>query len=691
MTIDLFIVLSVWTGAAAYAALSVFFVIGWIRRTTGRAALAASLISTAWFTTLGYLGPRPIVGLLEVTAYTAWMFLLARTLGVGLDHLKDPVYRSQVMLAGVGVALYAASLVCFLASPWMWVPAMIEDAPPLAAFLRLGTCLLGLVLIEQVFRNTRRDARWNLKFLTTGLGVLFGYGFVLHADAALFRATSLTLYAPHGFVAAAATPFIAIASARSGDKRLSFNLSRQFVFRSGILIAAGLYLLAMGTAGYYVRVFGGEWGSVMQTLVIVAGLMGLVVLATSTEARSWLRVRLLRNLYEYKYDYREEWLRVTRELTVAHPDESLAQRAIHALTDLVHSSTGRYYRLSEQGVLLPLAEIRSARTLPLSPRTSASLAAFSIANNWIIDLDEYRGQRLAYPGLDLEADIDLFRGDRFIVPLPVQDELFGIIVLGRPVIDMELSWEDYELLRMIARQAAGFLALQHADVVLSESAQFRAMDQLSAFVVHDLKTISAQLSLLLKNATRHKTNPAFIDDMLKTTENSVGRMNRLLAQLRERRERDATSHCDLTDVARSAIEVRSEQRPVPLLDLACEDIEVAADREQLINVVCHIIQNAQEATPEDGNITLAVQRDAAWATVTVKDTGAGMSQEFLDRELFTPFATTKGVAGIGIGAYQSREFLRSIGGDLTARSELGKGSEFILRIPIPAPRAERAA
>ena len=61
---------------------------------------------------------------------------------------------------------------------------------------------------------------------------------------------------------------------------MNVNLSRRFVFRTGTLLLAGGYLLIMGTAGYYVRFFGGEWGEVFQVFLVSAGLIGLAVVAS---------------------------------------------------------------------------------------------------------------------------------------------------------------------------------------------------------------------------------------------------------------------------------------------------------------------------------------------------------------------------------------------------------------------------
>ncbi len=686
MRLENFAQLSTWIGALAYLGLGGFFIYGWIRRLSGRVALIAAFVTVTWFVSLGTMGERPIVGILELSAHASWMLLIARVLGVSTEHLFDPAYRTQTLLAAIAGLCYFASATMLLVAPTDWsdVP---EQSAPIAAHLQLGLALLGLIMLEQMFRNTRRDYRWNLKYLSIGLGVLFGYAFVLYADQVLFRTVSPTLSAAYGIVAAAAVPFIAIASLRSGDQRLNFNISRQFVFRSGVLIMAGLYLLAMGAAGYYVRFFGGEWGEVFQVLILAGGLIGLAVLATSSTVRNRVRVALLRNFFEYKYDYREEWLNVTRELTAPNPDDTLGQRAIHALGDLVHATSGRYFALTDADVFVPRANVRAADVEPISPRGSASLVRFWRDHDWIVDLDELRRDPSRYPGLDLQSDQAALATERFIVPLIVESAVTGAIVLGQPQVPIALIWEDYDILKVTARQAAAFLALKEADDELAAAEQFRAMDQISAFVIHDLKTITAQLGLLVRNAERHRNNPDFVADMVTTCDHAVARMNKLLEQLRSHAAGavETTESLDFGDLVREAVEQHMDREPRPNLKLDCDGTRVAARRERLVSVIGHIIENAQQASLPSGHVDVTASVDRDWATVSVRDDGCGMSAEFIEHKLFAPFQSTKGLAGIGIGAYQSRAYLRSIGGDLSVRSSLGTGSEFTVRLPRVAP------
>jgi putative PEP-CTERM system histidine kinase len=544
-----------------------------------------------------------------------------------------------------------------------------------------------MVFVEQVARNTRRDFMWGLKFMTLGLGTLFGYSFILHADTVLFSAVSAVLFIPQGFVFSLAVPMIAIASLRNPVNRLNFSVSREFAFRSGVLVLTGSYLIITGAAGFYVRLFGGEWGDVFFVLVLVVGILGLLILALSTRVQGALRIALKRNLYEYKYDYREEWLRVSAELTGPGREDSLEERAIHAVGELVQSTSGAVFRVTDQDVLVPTGQINAAWATPLSSSTTLELRRFFLrGEERIVDLDVYRDDPASFAGLDLAHDDAALASARFLVPLRVGDQLFGMLALGQPSVATTLDWEDRDTLKVIARQAAGFLALKNADAMLSASEQFRVRQELSAFVVHDLKTVSGQLTLMLRNAKRHRDNPAFLDDLLNTVENAVGRMDHLLAQLRDPGKTDVPlAETDVLGIIRSIIQERSSQLPIPtLLAETFTDAQgcvALVDPAPLRSAINHLVQNAQDATADDGQIELSVTTRDRWIHIEITDNGEGMTEAFLRERLFSPFNTSKGVAGVGIGAYQAREVIRSFGGDLSVSSRRGRGSTFTIRLP----------
>jgi signal transduction histidine kinase len=95
-----------------------------------------------------------------------------------------------------------------------------------------------------------------------------------------------------------------------------------------------------------------------------------------------------------------------------------------------------------------------------------------------------------------------------------------------------------------------------------------------------------------------------------------------------------------------------------------------------------VVRNAQDATPDDGMVIVRLFKHHEQAVIEVQDNGAGMEEAFLRERLFKPFETTKGGSGMGIGAYETRDYIRGLGGDVEVMSRVNDGTTFRMRIPI---------
>jgi putative PEP-CTERM system histidine kinase len=295
---------------------------------------------------------------------------------------------------------------------------------------------------------------------------------------------------------------------------------------------------------------------------------------------------------------------------------------------------------------------------------------------------------------------------RLVVPLTHGEELIGFAVLADPPPPFKPNYEDRDLLKTVGRHVAVHLAQYEADRRLSESRQFEAYHRLTAFVMHDLKNLAAQLALIVSNAEKHKRNPEFVDDSIATIANSTERMQRLIAQLQRREVQSLARRVSLVEIAQVAAERCAVRKPVPVCRAMVGDVWVEADPERLTMIVEHVIRNAQDASSESGTVSVGVTVDGGagddevvpigdtsrlrvpMATLTVTDRGAGMTREFVQERLFKPFDSTKGSKGMGIGAYQVREYVQSLGGRVDVASDEGQGTRFTLRLPLttePAP------
>ena len=317
------------------------------------------------------------------------------------------------------------------------------------------------------------------------------------------------------------------------------------------------------------------------------------------------------------------------------------------------------------------------------------LAHFLQEREWVIDLVHWRRDPARYDNLSLPNWLASQTRAWLVVPLMQENQMLGFVVLMGSQPLGKLTWEDTDLLKTVGRQVASYLAQHQAAQALAQARQFDAYHRLTAFIMHDLKNLIAQQSLVVQNAARHKNNPAFIEDVIRTVDNSVTRMNQLLDQLQRGESQARPRRTALRDILAELIGKQGSLQPVPNLQVLDDDIDVLADPQGLAAVLGHVVRNAQEATARDGHVQVRLRREGASAIVEIEDNGAGMEPAFVSERLFRPFDSTKGSKGMGIGAYQVREFVRAAGGDVHVRSTLGKGTTF--RIALPALTREQGS
>jgi putative PEP-CTERM system histidine kinase len=631
-------------------------------------------------------------GVALVDSLSHWSDRLPTWVGPSLDLLRFALWFAFLLMLlppsrrGGGLDwVRPASAVGVLVQLALILVAESQSPGSLArpqAFASLGLAVLGLVLVEQMLRNATADARWNAKPFCLGLGGIFVFDLFIGSQAALFQRFDGDAVSVRSLVHAAAVPLLYVASRRHGDWLGKLHVSRAAVFHSAALLLVGAYLLMVAGVGYYVRYTGGQWGRALSVALVFVALVALALLVASGSMRSRLRVYISKNFFSYRYDYREEWLRFTQLLSSSAEPQHTAETVVRALANLVESPSGMLWlqRSAEADF------VQAARwNLPAQPGSEArdgALATFWRERAWIIDVDEWRERRDAYPGLELLPDW-LVEESRcwLIVPLLVREALIGFVVLGKPRVVVELNWEVRDLLRTAASQASGYLAQAQATEALLEARKFDAFNRMSAFVVHDLKNIVTQLSLMMKNAKRLRDNPEFQQDMLDTVENSLEKMRQLMLQLREGdKPHGLASGVDLEQIAKRLAGAAASKGRALELDLQ-PGVSTRGHAERVERVLGHIVQNAFDATPASGHVGLALDAQGSQARVRVTDTGCGMSEDFIQNRLFKPFQTTK-ASGMGIGAHESYQYVQELGGKISVQSELNRGTTVTLLLPL---------
>lgn len=679
-TIQLWLV-SNGVGALAFIGLTLYLLPALRSRGAAfRLLCLASALTGLWFVIL--LGavvvrlPGALVDGAESLRTAAWVLTAAWLLPIRGDHVR--VTRTYRRLALAAAAIFVA---LGLARPLAAMALGLAPGGHSGVFVlaALAIALFGLTLIEHVYRVSDLDARWALKFLCTGMATLLAYDFVMYSGALVSHRIPLAVWNARGFVDALTVPLIAVSAGRHARWRSRISVSHRALFSAGALVAAGLYLLVAAAGTAFIRRFGGNWGEVAALLFGVVALIGLAVLVGSGRVRATTRVLIRKHLLSYRYDYREQWLGLTRRLGHADDDIDVYERAVRAIAHAIDSPAGALWIVrDDQFVCISDWNMPRAQDVTLS--VTLDFIRELARTGWVIDRDQSESQHGA-PALP--DAIGALPRARLLLPLFAgADRLVGFMVLDSPRSGFALGWEEIDLLKVFGQQVGVYLDYQESSRALTQARQFETFNRLTAFLMHDLKNIAGQQSLIVQNARRHRHNPEFIDDMIETVEHSVARMQSVLDQLRNvSTQAGRTERIGIDDTVAEVLASLRQTRPVPYCVTPPTKALVEVDEERLGMVLRHLVRNAQDASRPEGVVSISLETTAEHVVITVADDGVGMSAAFIRDSLFQPFVSTKAARGMGIGAFQVRDFARGAGGDVRVTSTPGQGTRFVLRLP----------
>ncbi len=539
----------------------------------------------------------------------------------------------------------------------------------------------ALMLLHNLYAGADTALRPALRWTGMALAGIFAYDLNLHALSYLGAAPT-ALGELRGLFAGAMAVIFALGMSAAGA-RVQFSPSRTVTFRTLSLLLIGTYLAALAMMTKALALIAGDGVRAGQAVFAVLGILATAVALPSPRLRAWLRVTATKHLFQHRYDYREEWLRFTRTIGRGGTGHaSLEERAVKALADMTQSPAGLLLMRAEDGRLELTARWNWTTFAVPAVAGNAALCTFLEEHNFILALDEVRAgtdhvaERAPVPVWLLEVEEAWA-----LVPLIHFDRLVGVIVLARPPGARQLDWEDFDLLRVAGQQLASYLAEQAGQQALMEASRFDEFNRRMAFVMHDIKNLVSQLSLLAANAEKHADNPAFRADMLVTLRSSVDKLSALLARLGRygSGQVSALTAIDLVELARAVAERFRGVHPVALTRE--EPVRVTGNREALEQALIHLVQNAIDASGPVMPVFLDVSAQGVHGIIEVVDAGRGMSPEFVRYGLFKPFVSSKS-GGFGIGAFEARELVRAMGGRIAVESREGIGTRFTVELPL---------
>ena len=669
--------------AALFSALTLWELRRGIRIGGEHRMLLAALALTACWAWLTALDPSSMLTAYAETARNlVWVGVLHRlAVGDGAETRQrgvQPVYAA--VAAALGLQMVVDALPLF---------AGAGDAGgsllPTAIILRLTTAAGALVLVHNLYGQAAPASRGSIRLAMLGLACLWLYDLNLYTIAYVDHSAARGLGDWRGLAVAASAPLFALGGARGEGWRI--RLSRAATFQSLSLIAICAYFVLMAVLATAMQGSGVDWTRNLAVAAMAILTVAAIALLPSPRARGWAKVKLAKHLFEHRYDYRAEWLRFTDTLGAWGPEAApLGERVVKAFADMLDAPGGILLTV-EDGAFQTAADWRwPGMADPGAGAGGEATAAFwrAIADDGrIVDFEARRGgwdrardAQLAIPAA-LLGEPQAWAG----IPLIHEERLVALVVLATPDYNRALDWEDYDLLRTAGRQAASTLAEAHSQQALVNAQRFEDFNRRFAFILHDIKNLVSQLSLVARNAERHADNPEYRADMIATLKGSVGKMNDLLQRIAPKGEARNVrlGPVELGAVLGAAIAAHRPRHEIQLLGDAGD--QVVADGVALEQAVGHLLHNAIDASPPGSPVIVRVDRDGEQVAIAIIDRGSGMDSDFVRNRLFEPFASTK-EGGFGVGAFEARSLVAAMHGRLTVESRPGHGSRFLITLPL---------
>jgi hypothetical protein len=539
-----------------------------------------------------------------------------------------------------------------------------------------ASCVLSLTRVEAAYAQSEGESRRRMTYEVIGISAMHAVLIFYFSQGLLYRTMDMNLLPVRSGVFVMSALLLGYSKALRGNG-VKIVVSRYILYRSLTLVSVGLYLLILGIAGEGMRYLGVSFGRDLTIFIAFAAGMSMALALASEHLRRKVKVCINKHFFASKHDYRTEWLEFTKRLSACRGSSDVYDVVLGTCRETFGLEGAAIFMQDRRSGRYVLAASQAMPGCPKEIPVSAGLISYFSASGRVFNPGD--GE---YAPLADESGFVETAGARLIVPFGVNGGVDGLVVLGRQLAREDFTYEDYDLMKALAKQAALSAANFTLSEELADTREIAAVARISSFVIHDLKNLASALSAMLSNAEDFIGEPEFQKDMVGTIRGTVGKMNALMQRLKALPEKTVLNleAADLRAVAGEAVREAAGIGNGATFRLRGEPASSGAvDVEEVRSVVLNLLLNASDAAG-DGAVEVETGHSGGMAYVRVSDDGCGMEEEFIRKHLFRPFMTTK-EKGLGIGLYQCKQVVEAHGGRIEVRSEAGKGSEFTVYLP----------
>lgn len=642
--------------------------------------IVALALTALWALRHAFVGASPLGqlwdGATETLRNAAWLAALA-------VHLRDRQALDQsdgrrILVVGA----LAVVLLVQLALDLM----VVEGAPVSAQLLPLFNaswmlrCAFALGALYVLYGwTTRRDnpvAARREAWVGAALACMWAYDFNHYMLAWLTDGRATPIAPMRGVVMALLATMLALGLRSDGTRE--FALSRALLSKMIPAAVVALYVLVVVLLVGLITDIGGAIGRIILFSLLFGLAVAVLAFLPSASMRSWLRAEISKHVFAHRYDYRALWLKFAAAMDASGTDaRPLDARITTAIAEAVEAPAAALYSCDADGAFILSCTHGWADEASLPKTLPAALARQMTAPGWVIDIAaDWRKVKSLLPAW-MQHD----RSTWAISPLVHGETIVGAVLLATPPARQGVDWEDQDLLRVVCGEAAARISEDRNRTALAEAQRFDEFNRRFAFILHDLKNLVSQMTLLARNARRHAENPDFRRDMILTIEETAARTSDLLQRLNRPGATSPGEPVDLLIGPWIDERVRGWSAGLGVVQVEGDvDRAVRIDADGLDRALAHLVRNAIDAS-RGAPVTLRIDADELGVAIHVIDQGEGMDEAFISNELFRPFSSTK-PDGFGLGAHEARLLIEAMGGNLTVTSSVGEGSCFTVRLPF---------
>ena len=606
---------------------------------------------------------------------------------LGITYGRQTLMRSIPMvwrLVTVSALLFPVSLLFLSVNDFIYSPDLQAER-----LLFLGEagywfymglmlyCVLALINLETTFSATTGSSRWRIKFEFIGLVSILSVLIFYFSQGLLYRIINMNLMPIRSGIFIIASLLIGYSKVFRGND-VKVLVSRYVLYRSLTLLIVGFYLITLGLIGEGMRYLRIPFSSDLTVFFAFASGIILLILLFSERLRRKVKVFINKHLYKHKHDYREEWLKFTDMLSKCKSQNDLYIAILtHFIETFGLTGSALYLFDKRQNSYIHTAHLSMPDAPPEFSPSRELLSYFSERDRVLNPHDNEYTPCIGESECIRRADA------RLIIPLIFDKKVEGLMFFKKQLVEEEFNYEDYDLMKTLAKQAAQSIVSYRLAEELVVTMEMAAMAKMSSFVIHDIKNLTYSLSLLLNNAENFMDNPEFQTDMIETIRNNVSRMKILIQKLKSTPERDSlnTEIADVTLLVKEVVKDIMKTKPEANIHYHGSPSFSMVDREEIRKVILNLVMNALDAVGDKGSVSIETDISDKTVCVRVRDNGYGIPDDFLKNHIFKPFRTTK-EKGLGIGLYQCKQIVEAHNGIIVAESVAGEGTVFIISLPI---------